>query len=388
MARKGDTLPDPFELKRTFVQHLEAHRKLLIGAAVLLSVLVVAVIFYSSLSRQNVRDQWHELLAEAQSPFPNPAALMDLAEKGDGPVKAFSLFVHASDLAQDSPPRYDEALEDLDRLEDVGSDNILLSLPSPDRRYSLVEQVRRNLEANRDWAAEHGYEDVEPDTSTVALVETSKGAFWIGFYPEMAPKHVENFISRAKAGEFNGTKVFSIKTASFTFGGEATMDDDPFNDREPESVSLLEPEPGRYRIEQDRGSVSSFATDEGESPLRVTVAVGLGGDQSLDKRQTIFGMVLKNRYPELATLDAIRNEKTYESSDDPLHHAEKFLKISDSPVEPIEVLRVSIWKDGALAEGHRWDTSAVVEPKKPAASANAGDSTRKEDDSGDGKDEK
>jgi hypothetical protein len=103
--------------------------------------------------------------------------------------------------------------------------------------------------------------------------------------------------------------------------------------------------------------VSSVRTDEGESAEKVTIAFNWASD--LNKRQTVFGKVLADRGAGMAHLDEIRNVETYATSKDPLHRDERFMDLPDHPVEPVRVLRISIWSDDKIEDGHSWDTSAV-----------------------------
>ena len=44
-----------------------------------------------------------------------------------------------------------------------------------------------------------------PDPGPRAIIKTKLGDIHIKFYPDVAPKHVENFIKLAKSGFYNGT---------------------------------------------------------------------------------------------------------------------------------------------------------------------------------------
>ncbi|MHC4861826.1 MAG: peptidylprolyl isomerase, partial [Planctomycetota bacterium] len=193
--------------------------------------------------------------------------------------------------------------------------------------------------------------------------ETDKGDFWVGFYPEHAPKHVESFVRLAKSGALNGTKVYVVTPNRVEFGGEATKDDDPFNDTPTREDDLLDSEPGRFRIKQDRGALSTVAHDGGESPTRFAVVVGMS-DLGLEKKQTVFGKVLTDRGTAMEALDEIKNVKTYGSVKDPAYDDDKYKKIPDHPVEPIVIERVSIWTGDAIEDGHEWDTAEVTPPEK------------------------
>jgi peptidyl-prolyl cis-trans isomerase B (cyclophilin B) len=325
-------------------------------------VVVVGLILFFTLSRRETEKRWDDLLGvDRQAPMTAESTLTELLETGGADFAPHVLYKLA-DLARREKD-YDRAIEMLDRLEEEYGDSLFNTLPSPDRRFSLVTLLRRRIASERDWRKEHALESPDPDTSRVALVETSKGGFWIGFYPEHSPKHVESFIALAKSGALNGTKVYAVRANRVELGGDATRDDDPLNDEDPQDEELLDPESGRYRIKQDRGAVSSMALEEGESPTRFAVVTALS-DIGLEKMQTVFAKVLTDRDTAMEALDEIKNAKTYGKSRDAEHADEKYKEIPDHPVDPIVIERVSIWAGDAIEDGHEWDTSVVKKPEK------------------------
>ena len=80
----------------------------------------------------------------------------------------------------------------------------------------------------------------------------------------------------------------------FEFGGEASKDADPFNDVPEAENSTIEPSAGRFKVHQDRGSISNIAVDGTESGDRFSIVIAERAFD-LEKRQTVFGRVLKDR---------------------------------------------------------------------------------------------
>jgi cyclophilin family peptidyl-prolyl cis-trans isomerase len=290
--------------------------------------------------------------------------IAEVADDSSSDVQANALLSLA--VKQYENEQYKDAVDTIDRLKKLYGDSYLASLPSTETRYSLVETIRSRAQSELEWNQKTEFENPAPDTKITALVETTKGDFWMGFFPDYAPEHVKNFIARAKAGEFNGTQVYSISSNAVDMGGKATLDDDPKNDAEPEKSGLLEPEKGRFWLEQRRGRISSVAFPEGESPDRFTVVVGPTGDSSLNKQQTVFGEVLRDKGTGLEALDAIGASTTYGSSGKKEYGADEYADLQDHPITPIRIERISIWENGKIAEGHTWDTSAVTPPEKKA----------------------
>jgi cyclophilin family peptidyl-prolyl cis-trans isomerase len=269
-------------------------------------------------------------------------------------------------IARFQSQNYTGALEALDRLEKEYGSSPLTSLSSLSAMRSLPQELRARILAEKSWAEDHTADRPEVDTSRTALLETDKGGVWIGFYPDLSPKHVENFVTRAKAGEFNGVSFYLVRPKNYVeFGGETSKDDDPLNDGEPESEATLEPEDGRYRLEHLRGALSSVATEKGESAERFAIVTSPFKAAELEKRQTVFGKVLMDRGLGMAALDDIQNVETYATTTNPDLRADPlYTGIPNHPLETVRIHRVSIWSgDDAIEEGHEWDTSEVKKPE-------------------------
>jgi cyclophilin family peptidyl-prolyl cis-trans isomerase len=73
---------------------------------------------------------------------------------------------------------------------------------------------------------------VEPKKGDpVAVIKTNHGYIAVSFFPSKAPKHVENFLSLAKAGFYDGTKFHRVIPGFMIQGGDPnSKDDDRAND--------------------------------------------------------------------------------------------------------------------------------------------------------------
>ena len=376
MSPKSQSVPSSEEIRHTLLTKFEEHRKLVIGVGAVLVVVVVGIILYVTLSRQAFEEHWSTLLSvDRSSPLGAEETLQKLIDTGGSDIAPIAIYKLAVIAARDKD--YDRAVELLDHLEKKHGDTLFTVLPSPISQYSLPDLLRRRIESDRTWSETHSMETPDPDLSRVALVETSKGAFWIAFYPELAPEHVKSFVGLAKAGALNGTKVYVVAQNRVEFGGAATRDDDPFNDTETVETKLLDPEPGRFKISQDRGAVSAVAVEGGESPTRIAIVVGMS-DLGLEKKQTVFGKVLTDRVPEMSALDEIKNVTTYGTSKDPAHRGDEYREIPDRPIEAVAIERVSIWAGDAIEDGHEWDTSTVKKPVKETPKEPAEDEKKDE----------
>ncbi|GIW03530.1 MAG: hypothetical protein KatS3mg059_0150 [Thermomicrobiales bacterium] len=63
---------------------------------------------------------------------------------------------------------------------------------------------------------------IDPSRRYTATIETNKGSFDVEFYPQDAPKTVNNFICLARAGFYNGTPIHRIIKGFVIQGGDPT----------------------------------------------------------------------------------------------------------------------------------------------------------------------
>jgi len=63
-----------------------------------------------------------------------------------------------------------------------------------------------------------------------AMIETTMGQIEVEFYPEIAPIHCFNFITRAESGYFNGTQFHRVLPGFMIQGGDPNSRDDDFSD--------------------------------------------------------------------------------------------------------------------------------------------------------------
>jgi len=125
-----------------------------------------------------------------------------------------------------------------------------------------------------------------------ATIKTKFGDMDIVFFPEKAPKHVENFIALAKSGFYNGTIFHRVIPGFMIQGGD------------PNTKDLNKPEtygqggPG-YTIKAEfnktphkRGIVSMARTPDPNS-AGSQFFIMVGENSGLDGQYTVFGEVVK-----------------------------------------------------------------------------------------------
>ncbi len=67
--------------------------------------------------------------------------------------------------------------------------------------------------------------DAPKDGDEVAILDTEKGQIIVMFYPEVAPKHVENFKSLVKEGFYDGTRFHRCMPGFMVQGGDPKSKD-------------------------------------------------------------------------------------------------------------------------------------------------------------------
>src|SRR5207248_11471959 len=63
----------------------------------------------------------------------------------------------------------------------------------------------------------------QPATEVEAVVSTELGTFRFEFAPDKAPKHVEQFLARARQGYYDGSAFFRAVTNGIIQGGDPTL---------------------------------------------------------------------------------------------------------------------------------------------------------------------
>lgn len=154
-----------------------------------------------------------------------------------------------------------------------------------------------------------------------AIIKTKHGEIEIKFYPELAPKHVENFIKLAKEGFYDGT-IFHRVIPNFMIQGG-----DPYTKETRKKEEYGTGGPG-YTIKAEfsdtphkRGIVSmARAGDPDTAGSQFFIVVE--DSRFLDRKYTVFGEVIRG----IGVADKIVNEPR-DAKDNPLNRIEMTVKI-------------------------------------------------------------
>ena len=129
-------------------------------------------------------------------------------------------------------------------------------------------------------------------TAPKAIIKTKFGDMEIAFFPDKAPKHVENFIKLAKSGFYNGT-IFHRVIPGFMIQGGDPNTKDP---NKPETYGMGGPSEKLKAEFSDvphrRGIVSMARTNDPNSAGSQFFIV-VKDSNFLDGQYTVFGEVVK-----------------------------------------------------------------------------------------------
>jgi dolichyl-diphosphooligosaccharide---protein glycosyltransferase len=147
-------------------------------------------------------------------------------------------------------------------------------------------------------------------SSEIAVIETSQGIIKMEFFPEAAPKHVENFINLAKDGFYDGVLFHRIVPGFVIQGGDPNTingtDRNVWGTGGPGYTINAE----FNSISHDRGIVSMARANDPNSAGSQFFIV-LEGDEltkgALDNKYTVFGRVFEGMdvVDKIAALDTI-----------------------------------------------------------------------------------
>jgi peptidyl-prolyl cis-trans isomerase B (cyclophilin B) len=154
-----------------------------------------------------------------------------------------------------------------------------------------------------------------------AVIETKLGSMEIRFFPDKAPKHVENFIKLAKAGFYDKTIFHRVIPGFMIQGG------DPNTKDEKDKAKYGTGGPG-YNVKAEfndrphvRGAVSMARSQDPDSAGSQFFIV-VKDTPHLNGKYTVFGEVVKG----MEVADKIVSQQR-DSRDNPLERIEMTVKI-------------------------------------------------------------
>ena len=152
------------------------------------------------------------------------------------------------------------------------------------------------------------------DPGPKAIIKTKFGDMHIKFFPELAPRHVENFIKLANSGFYNGTIFHRVIPGFMIQGGDPNTKD-----------SLKKETYGQGGPKDEKGNPILLKAEFSDTPHKrgiVSMARGTDPDSAgsqffvvvenspfLDRKYTVFGEVIKGLGVADKIVNLPRNER-------------------------------------------------------------------------------
>lgn len=156
---------------------------------------------------------------------------------------------------------------------------------------------------------------------TRAIIKTKFGDIEIRFFPERAPKHVENFIKLAKSGFYDGT-IFHRVIPDFMIQGGDPNTKDP---SKKEQYGMGGPGyslPAEFNDTPHKRGIVSMARAQDPNSAGSQFFIVVEDARFLDRKYTAFGEVVQG----IGVVDKIANVDR-DSRDNPLERIEMKMEI-------------------------------------------------------------
>ena len=164
---------------------------------------------------------------------------------------------------------------------------------------------------------------VEAPKGPRAIIKTKFGDIEIKFYPDVAPKHVENFIKLAKSGFYNGTIFHRVIPGFMIQGGDPNTKDTLKKDIYGQGGPGYAVKAEFSDIPHKRGIVSmARAADPDSAGSQFFIVVE--DSRFLDRKYSVFGEVTKG----IGVADKIVN-LTRDERDNPKERVEMTVTITE-----------------------------------------------------------
>ncbi len=128
-------------------------------------------------------------------------------------------------------------------------------------------------------------------TEEVAILKTNHGDIVLRFFPDVAPKHVENFKVLAKNGVYEGVKFHRVIPGFMIQGGDPNSKDD---DRTNDGMGGAGPGvPAEFTSVPHRRGILSMARSSDPNSARSQFFIMVRDNAGLNGNYSAFGMVVE-----------------------------------------------------------------------------------------------
>lgn len=154
-------------------------------------------------------------------------------------------------------------------------------VPKPEpKKEEVVEESPKKDEA----------QPAKPQTGNIAVIQTEKGIIKFKFYPNDAPKTVDNFIKLTKSGFYNGTKFHRVVPGFVIQGGDPlSKTDDPRVGTGGPGYNI----PAEFNNQLHLEGTVAMARSSDPNSAGSQFYICLAPQPSLDGQYTVFGQVIE-----------------------------------------------------------------------------------------------
>lgn len=245
-----------------------------------------------------------------------------------------------------------------------------------------VDALTARLRDDVAWSKEHAYLEPKPASDVVAVIRSAQGDIHLQFFPDLAPKHVENFVALARKGTYNGT-AFHYVTGG-TANPRGLVGGDPYtffyNDPKKREHILrwgsggigygLPPEEARFKVRHRRGIVTSQRPERADWDNAAQFQIVVATNPTLDHVHTPFAVVVEGlNLVERIAKSAVTVSQSQNYKDD---SAFRSIQTRDLVFEPVWIHKVIVYRGGVamehgfpLAEGEKTIAGLSSTPAAP-----------------------
>jgi peptidyl-prolyl cis-trans isomerase B (cyclophilin B) len=167
-------------------------------------------------------------------------------------------------------------------------------------------------------------EEIKKMADTKAVIETKFGNIEIKFFPDVAPKHVNNFIELAKKGFYDGTTFHRVIPGFMIQGGDS-------NSKSPDKAKHGMGGPGytvkaEFNNKPHKRGILSMARSANPDSAGSQFFICVADAPSLDRQYTVFGEVVSG----VDVADKIVSQPR-DRADNPNERVEMKVKIVEKP---------------------------------------------------------
>lgn len=156
------------------------------------------------------------------------------------------------------------------------------------------------------------------DNSEVAVIETNYGKIVIEFFPDVAPKHVENFKELVRENFYDGTKIHRLvknqnRPIAIQGGDPNTINGDPSTWGQGQPGQKTVPAEFSRTLSHERGIVSAARKNNDVNSATSQFFICTAANPSWNGQYSIFGRVIEG----MNVVDSIANAPLIQGTDRP-----------------------------------------------------------------------